>query len=373
MMPDQNDEGMVKCTSPLTGAANAFEKHWFCVSLSTSGSVKMQDADSPECFLKDLKDSLLAWVDYRTADYEKDVRSGAVALGFSTQLVDALASNPRLLYEDYTVETGIKLPSIQIRLNDEINVQNYSTLLLLRRNFILTVHPILVDRRFIRLRRYSETIFKKVPLDICAEDKLTTLLIRIIDQNNDRNFEHLRQIEGRGDELNKSLMDPKTPRALLGPQIYNMKHALITYLDALWETVDVLHDLRYGDAELLTNETSLLNRLGYLADDVSRQIGLAEHMSEVLASGLEVLQSIYNNQLQAMNNRIALLMTYLTVLGTAVLVPNTLATVFSNSAFAMGPQDLGWYVTLLVLSTVVSTVLAFVWVKKSGFIPRKMD
>ena len=168
-------------------------------------------------------------------------------------------------------------------------------------------------------------------------------------------------------------MDPKTPRALLGPQIYNMKHALITYLDALWETVDVLHDLRYGDAELLTNETSLLNRLGYLADDVSRQIGLAEHMSEVLASGLEVLQSIYNNQLQAMNNRIALLMTYLTVLGTAVLVPNTLATVFSNSAFAMGPQDLGWYVTLLVLSTVVSTVLAFVWVKKSGFIPRKMD
>jgi len=372
-MPEQTTEATGTCTPPSANAANAFEKHWFCVSLSSDGRVTMQDADSPECFLKDLQDSLLAWVDYRTADFEKDVRRGAGMLGFSTQLVDALVDNPRLLYEDYAVETGIKLPSIQIRLNDEIDVQSHPTLLLLRSNFILTVHPILVDRRFTRLRRYSETIFKKVPIDICAEDKLTMLLIRIVDQNNDRNFEHLRQIEGRGDDLNRILMDPQTPRALLGPQIYNMKHALITYLDALWETVDVLHDLRYGDAELLTNDPSLLNRVGYLADDVSRQIGLAEHMSDVLASGLEVLQTIYNNQLQAMNNRMAYLMTYLTVLGTAVLVPNTLATIFGNSAFAMGPQDIGWYITMLVGATLLATVLAFWWVRKSGFIPKKMD
>ncbi len=82
----------------------------------------------------------------------------------------------------------------------------------------------------------------------------------------------------------------------------------------------------------------LLDRMGFLAEDVSHQIGLAEHMSDVLASGLEVLQSIYNNQLQAMNNRMAYLMTYLTVLGTAVLVPNTLATIFGNSAFGMAPR-----------------------------------
>jgi len=199
------------------------------------------------------------------------------------------------------------------------------------------------------------------------------LLIRIIDQNNDRNFEHLRQIEERGDDLNKSLMDPETPRAMLGPQIYLMKHSLITYLDALWETVDVLHDLRYGDATVLTDEPELLKRVEILAQDVSHQISLAEHMSDVLSSGLEVLQTIYNNQLQAMNNRMALLMTYLTVLGTAVLVPNTLATVFGNSAFAMANNDIGWYVTLLVVATVLATVLAFWWVKKSGLIPKKMD
>ena len=42
-----------------------------------------------------------------------------------------------------------------------------------------------------------------------------------------------------------------------------------------------------------------------LGEDVQRHIQLSEHMSEVLSSGLEVTQSIYNNQLQAINNRFA--------------------------------------------------------------------
>jgi magnesium transporter len=369
--PDTSENNVCK---PANAEDNPeYQKHWFCAAVCNDGQVVLCDSDSPANFKKVLETSLLAWVDYRTADFEKDVRTGSAALGFSEQLVTALIDDPRLFYEDYEVEMGIKVPSIQIRVSDHIDVQSYPTLMLLRRNFILTVHPILVDRRFTRLRRYSNTILKKIPLTLSAEDKLTMLLMRIIDQNNDRNFEHLRQIEERGDELNKSLMDPLTPRAILGPKIYDLKHSLITYLDALWETVDVLHDLRYGDANLLTNEPQLLNRMELLASDVSRQIGLTEHMSDVLSSGLEVMQTIYNNQLQAMNNRLALLMTYMTVLGTAVLVPNTLATVFGNSAFAMAEKDIFWYVVVLVVATVVATILAFWWVKKSGLIPKQMD
>jgi len=69
----------------------------------------------------------------------------------------------------------------------------------------------------------------------------------------------------------------------------------------------------------------------------------------------------------------AMIMTYLTILGTAVLVPNTLATIFGNSAFAMTPSDRGWYIALLVVSTVIATYLAFWWAKRSGWIPKKMD
>jgi magnesium transporter len=212
---------------------------------------------------------------------------------------------------------------------------------------------------------------KKIPVNVTATDKLTLLLMRIIDETNQKNFEHLRQIEERGDELNKDLMNSETPRDKLGPEIYDMKHALITYLNALWQTVDVLHALRYGDAELMTDDQKILYRLSLLAEDVNRQIGLAEHLSEVLASGLEVLQSIYNNQLQALNNRMAMVMTYLTIIGTAVLVPNTLATILGNSAFAMEPNDVGWYWGLLVGSTVVATSLAYWWVKRRGWLPKK--
>jgi magnesium transporter len=96
-------------------------------------------------------------------------------------------------------------------------------------------------------------------------------------------------------------------------------------------------------------------------------------MSDVLASGLEVLQSIYNNQLQILNNRLALVMTWLTILGTAVLVPNTIATILGNSAFNMGPQDQGWYILLLVSSTIFATWASYWWINKKGLMPRKVE
>jgi magnesium transporter len=195
----------------------------------------------------------------------------------------------------------------------------------------------------------------------------------LIDENNDRNFDHLREIETHGDHLSKILSDSSTPRHVLGPEIYNMKHALISYLNALWSTLEVINNLRYGDAELLTDDPRLLSRIGGLASDINGQIGLAEHLSEVLASGLEVLQSIYNNQLQILNNKLAMLAAYLGVVGTAVLVPNTLATVFSNPAFNMGPKDLWWYIAVLIGSTILATYLVYWWIKKSNLLPKSPD
>jgi magnesium transporter len=291
-------------------------------------------------------------------------------MGFSEQLFNPLVNVAHDDYQDFETEMGLKLPSIQVR---ELNVEPHPLVFLIRKNFILTIHPRNVDRRFMKLRRYSDTVLRKIPTDISHEDRLTLLLMRIIDENNDRNAEHLRQIEERGDRLNEIMTDPFTPRDKIAPEIYRIKHALITYLNALWDTMHVLHTLRYGDAELITNEQKLLSRLGILADDVNRQIALAEHLSEVLASGLEVLQSIYNNQLQSLNNRLALLMTYLTILGTAVLVPNTIATMMGNTVFDIGPEDLWWYLIMMIGTTSVATFLVYWWIKKKGWIPKKME
>jgi len=71
-----------------------------------------------------------------------------------------------------------------------------------------------------------------------------------------------------------------------------MKHALIFYLSGLWETSDTLSSLRNGDADLLSDEAQVLDKIGMMAGEVRDQLSLAEHLSEVLASGLECLQSI---------------------------------------------------------------------------------
>lgn len=345
-------------------------RRWFCAYLSPSGEISRLETESVAGILDVVKKSTLAWIDFWSDDFERDATRVASELGFSSRLVSSLFGDYSVTYLDYDTELGMRLPSIQVV---QFDVRPNPLLLLLRKNFVFTIHPPSEDRRFSRLRRYSDTVLKKIPQNIPPEDRLTLLLARIIDENNDRNFDELRKIEEHGDELSKSLADPRAPRDKLGVEIYQMKHALITYLDALWETLDVTHNLRYGDAELITNSPDLLNKIGLLAEDVNRQIGLAEHTSEVLASGLEVLQGIYNNQLQMLSNRMSLIFTHLTIIGTAILVPNTLATILSNTAFDLGPEDTGWYVALLVISTIVSTALVYWWVRKKGWLPGKMD
>lgn len=366
----------------------AAQKPWFYTAMLPSGTVSKGSAESLADFSELLASATISWVDYVTqdADFDKEAHIIAEQLGFSRELTSSITSESYLNYQDLDIELGMKVPSIQVR---ELEVEAYPLLLFLRKNFVLTMHPVNVDRRFTRLRRYSETVLKKIPADASAEDKLTMLLSRIIDHNNDRNFEHLRQIEEREDELSETFMDYSVPGTELAPKIHQMKHALVIYLDALWDSLDVLHTLRYGDAELITDNPMLLNKLGILADDVRRQLDLAEHMSEVLASGLEALQSIYNNQLQntnnqlqstnnqlqSTNNRLSYIVTYLTIIGTAILVPNTIATILGDTTIFsnLSPKDHIWYWPLMIGATAVSTYLSYWWVKKRGLMPGKMD
>jgi len=166
------------------------------------------------------------------------------------------------------------------------------------------------------------------------------------------------------------MTDLKAPRIKIGDDIYKMKHALITYLNTLWASWDVINSLRYGDAEIISDNQKLLQRIGILGDDISRQISLSEHMSEVLASGLAVLQTIYNNQLQILNNRLAFVATWLAVLASAVMVPNTLATVFG-----MNETFMNWSLTapILIVSTIISAYFMYWILKKKSFIPPKID
>ncbi|MDW5562711.1 MAG: CorA family divalent cation transporter [Methanomassiliicoccus sp.] len=331
-----------------------------------SRPTKLQ-GDVPQDFLGYAQSSTLTWLNFTVKDVEKEGTAIATTFGFSESLVPALLRGYFANFEDRDVELGILLPAIRVR---KVEFAWFPLLVLVKKNLILTIHPEDVTR-LVNFSRYAETYVRKLPETMLPEDKVTLLLCRIIDENNNRNFEQLREIEDVADRLSENLVDPKAERVLLGKSIYEMKHALIMYLNSLWRTLDVLNNLRYGDADVITDSPKVLAKVNLLVVDVTQQISLAEHMSEVLASGLEVLQSIYNNQLQAINNRMALAMTWLTILGTAVLVPNTLATI--GGMVPMDETLLNWFLGLIVLSTLGSTVLAWWWTKHKIYLPTKAD
>jgi len=347
----------------------SLEQKGFCGTLLKDGTTTENEAREVKDFIDLVNSGSVSWIDYIVDDLKTDAPSIAATLGFSEQLVCTLLKVDKSGYEDQDKELGVLLPAMIVR---GFEVKIGYILILMRNNVVVTIHTSEVQR-FFRLRRYAKIFLRKIKPGLSIQDKLTHVLIRIVDENNGKNFDHLREIEENADTVSEKLSNVNTPREEIGHDIHMMKHALIVYLTGLWETVDVLNALRYGDPELLTDDPKLLQRISGLVVEVNNKIGLAEHMSEVLASGLEVMQSIYNNQLQILNNKLALLVAYLTVLGTAFLVPNTIATALGSSAFQLGPDDRIWYTALLVGSMVVATVGSYIWVKKMGLLPEKPD
>jgi magnesium transporter len=336
-----------------------------CVALASGQKPVKVYGEVPSEFREIVQTCNIAWINFAVADLEKDGTEIAAKLGFSDSLVSALLKGFYSNYEDREVELGIMVPAVRIH---GLEIHSYNLIVLIRKNLILTMHDEVVTR-FIQFSRYADTFLRKLPDHMPAEDKLTNMLVRILDENNNRNFEQLREIQDQGDKMSEYLSNPRSPREKVGRNIYEMKHALIEYLNSMWRTNDVLNSLRYGDADVITDNPKVLTKVGLLIEDVNRQISLAEHMSDVLASGLEVLQSIYNNQLQTLNNRMTLAVAWLTILGTALLVPNTIATFF-GSIQGLDPKTLLWYTGITILATVNATILAFWWVGRKVIMPR---
>ncbi|WP_369424666.1 CorA family divalent cation transporter [Methanothrix sp.] len=367
-MGEGDNQGGDRCRTDVIKEISVFEEKGFGAVLEDTRTKRLSTQDIA-ALSEFVRDASIAWVDYVVEDFDKEGVNVANSLGFSEILLKSLIRDPAGGYEDLDVEMGVLLPAIYM---EGFEVKIDPLVILIREGLILTLHSKEV-KRFFRVRRYAETLLRKIPQRMPLKDRMTLLLIRIIDENNSRNFDYLRGIEAKGDELSKELADPKVSRSTVGKSIYEMKHALIVYLGGLWASVDTLNALRYGDAELITDNSKILNRINTLVSEVNSHIGLAEHLSEVLASGLEVLQSIYNNQLQILNNRMAMLVAYLTIIGTALLVPNTIATVLSSSSFELTSRDTTWYIALILASTVVSTYVAWWAVRSLGLLPKSPE
>ena len=335
----------------------------FCVAMLKNGSTVKIEGQVGE-FLQTIKESDFAWINAQVNDLKEDGSQVASILGFNKNIVQELVAQRFSGYDDHTTELGLLVPAVRVK---KLEVEIHKLIILMKNNLIVTIHGEHVTR-LVKFARYAVTSFKKVPKNMDDIDKISIVLIRILDENNERNFDGIRSIQEQGEEISKYLIQPTFPRQELGTDIYKMKHALISYLEALWATLDVVHYLRYGDAELITDDPIILQKIGMLSTDLTRQISISEQMSTVLASGLEVLQSIYNNQLTMLNNRMSMIAVWMGVLGAAFIVPNTIATIFGTPI----AEHINWQTQLIiiVLSTLFSGLFAYWLFKKKGLIPK---
>lgn len=341
-------------------------ENFFCISISKDGKTIKQESRDCRDFEKLVSDSSMSWVNCCVENAEKELPIISTAFGFREEMPHELLSHKTSACLDMGSELGLLLPAVKVR---NLYVMVSPIFVLIKNNLILSIHNRKVTR-WMRFFNYAETFIRKIPPGIPQDDKITMILQRLLSKSDEKNFENLRIIEEEGDKINAMLIDSKAPRAKIGREIYKMKHALIAYLGVLWGSMDVLNSLRYGDSDLITDNPALLREFNRIENDLTKHISLSEHTSEVLASGLEVMQSIYNNQLQILNNRLALVVTWLTVVGTAVLVPNTLGTIFGISSIS---EHIDWQlaIAMLVVSTVLSAMIAYMVLKK--VIPRKVE
>jgi magnesium transporter len=242
-------------------------------------------------------------------------------------------------------------------------------IILVRSNLVVTLHSTNVSR-FINMRRYGYSIIKKLSEARSQERRVTLLLIRIVNENDMRNFDHIREMEIESDIFSKELINPNTKRELIGRKIYQMKHALIACLGGLWATIDALNSIRYGDAKMLSDDPQMLNMVIEEIDRVTSMIGLTEKLSDVLSSGIEAVQAVYSNQLQIMNNKLTMIIGWLTLIGTAFYVPNTIASIAANGMFGFTSNDVLPYMALVFGSTVGSVFFMYWLIKQVGLWPK---
>lgn len=293
----------------------------------------------------------IAWseftVDDTSSEAEKVVDACSLPMKPS-ELLSGYLSN----YEDLGEVLGLMMPII--RLNDS-GIETRPLIAFVTRNGLYTILDESVGR-VLQLSRYATTYFKKLPRGTDAwADRQTIVLLRIIDDLIEHNFSVLRAIVERAELLEIRIAEGSAlPRSLTG-DLSSIKKTISLFLNATWATHNTVHAMRYGDAEMITDREELLSKFDVIMGELDRQIEMAQHALEVLTAGINALQT-------EVSNKLTTLVLWLTVVGTAVLVPNTLATVFG--AFPLPPEQ-GWVgLVSTVLSTAVATAGSYLYMRR---------
>ena len=254
-------------------------------------------------------------------------------------------------YEDVGDTLGIMLPFI---VTGDSRTQTSPILIFMKKDLIVTIHDD-YGGKITKLYNYSNSLMRKLPKEPDQwADRQTILLFRLMDEVSETNFSSLRIIVEQAEQLEIDLAGSRQSDRDVGYELSNMKRSLLTYLNAVWATHDTVRNVKFGDPDMLTDDDDILEKFEVILGRLDRQIQMAENVMEVISTGVTIIQTETSNQLTK-------LIVWLTVAATAVLVPNTIATIF-------GIPDLQiswtWIIPILVASTLISIIITYRWTKQ---------
>lgn len=310
-------------------------------TLATDGSTLKHSPKKINEIISHLEESRLSWLEFVVDDVPSDAIEVAKELGIDLNPTSVLAgyySN----YEDSGDVLGVSFPLIRFASGQ---VDPSPILIYVSRNNVVTIHDKSVEM-LLHLSSFSDVFLRKLPSQEGEwADRQSILFTRIIDEISEKNYDALRLIVEKAQTLEIELIDEKMVTKDITNEMSKIKRSILTFLTAVWAAHTTVHSLRYGDPEMLTDKPELLSKFDIVLADLDRQIQLAEHVLEVLSTGMNVIQT-------DISNRLSMIILWLSVIGTAVLVPNTLATIFaiipnSNELF-----------TELMIAIIFSTIAA---------------
>ena len=254
-------------------------------------------------------------------------------------------------YEDIGDTLGIMLPFI---ITGDSRTQTTPILIFMKKDLIVTIHDD-YGGKIAKLYNYSNSLMRKLPKESEQwANRQTILLFRLMDEVSETNLSILRTILEQAEQLEIDLSGSRQTDRNVSDELSNMKRSLLTFLNAVWATHDTVRNVKYGDPDMLTDDDDILEKFEVILGRLDRQIQMAENVMEIISTGVTVIQTETSNQLTK-------LIVWLTVAATAVLVPNTIATV-------LGIPDLNvsltWVVPILIISTVISAVVTYRWTKQ---------
>lgn len=232
----------------------------------------------------------------------------------SSQLLSGYVSN----YEDRGDTLGLMIPFVVPGNNKAVTAP---ILIFIKKDLIVTIHDD-YGGKITRLYSYAPTLLRKLPKEPEHwADRQTLLLARIIDEISEANFSILRIIVERVEQFEIDLAGSRQVTRDISHELSNMKTSLLTFLNAIWATYDTVHNLKYGDADMISDDEPILAKFEVILGRLDRQIQMSENVMQVVATGANVIQT-------EVTNKVTILIIWWTVAGTAELVPNTIATVF---------------------------------------------